>query len=254
MKKWTILLSAGVVMVAGAVFAGSGGAAHNKKVDWQFDGVFGTVDRQSAQRGFQVYKEVCAACHSLKLISFRTLQELGFPEGEVKAIAAEYSIQDGPNDAGDMFERPGRPSDSFPAPYANEKAARVANNGALPPDLSLMVKARVDGANYLYSLLTGYENAPEGFHLSEGMHYNRYFPGGQIAMPKPMSDGQVTYGDGTANTADQMAHDVVNFLQWTAEPEMEARKRMGIKVFVYLLVFTGLFIAAKKRVWRNIEK
>jgi ubiquinol-cytochrome c reductase cytochrome c1 subunit len=254
MKKWTILLSAGVVVFAGAAFAGSGGTAHNKKVDWHFDGVLGTVDRQSAQRGFQVYKEVCAACHSLKLISFRNLQSLGFSEGEVKAIAAEYSIQDGPNDAGDMFERPGRPSDNFPAPYANDKAARVANNGALPPDLSLMVKARVDGANYLHSLLTGYETAPEGFQLSEGMHYNPYFPGGQIAMPKPISDGQVTYGDGTVATADQMSQDLVNFLQWTAEPEMEDRKSMGIKVFLYLLVFTGLFIAAKKRIWCNIEK
>lgn len=254
MKKWTILLSASAIAMAGAAFASSGGTVHNKKVDWHFDGVFGTVDRQSAQRGFQVYKEVCAACHSLKLVSLRNLEDLGFSEGEVKTIAAEYSVQDGPNDAGDMFDRPGRPSDKFPSPYANEKLARVANNGALPPDLSLMVKARVDGTNYTYSLLTGYEAAPEGFHMNDGMHYNPYFAGSQIAMPKPLADGQVTFGDGTAATADQMAHDVVNFLQWASEPEMEDRKSMGVKVFLYLLVFTGLFIAAKKRVWRNLEK
>jgi ubiquinol-cytochrome c reductase cytochrome c1 subunit len=224
------------------------------KVKWQFDGGFGTFDRQAAQRGFQVYKEVCATCHSLKLISYRNLSALGFSDAEVKAIAAESKVTEGPNDEGEMFERPARPSDRFVSPYPNEQASRAANNGAYPPDQSLIIKAREDGANYVYSLLTGYgKQVPEHVHINEGMYYNPYFPGGQIAMPAPLSDGQVTYTDGTKATVDQMARDVVVFLQWAAEPEMEHRKSMGIKVLIYLSIFTAVFIAAKNLIWSRIK-
>lgn len=229
-------------------------AKHPKQVPWTFDGVQGHFDRQSIQRGLQVYKEVCAACHGLKRVALRSLQDVGFSEAEVKALAAGYTVQDGPNDDGEMFDRPGRPSDHFPSPFANEQAARAANNGAYPPDLSLITKARHDGANYLYSLLTGYGEPPADFQLNEGMHYNPYFPGKQIAMPQPiMSDGQVTYEDGTSATVDQMSRDVVNFLQWAAEPEMEQRKMMGIKVMIFLGIMSVLFFFAKRRVWQNIH-
>lgn len=229
-------------------------AKHPKQVPWTFDGVQGHFDRQSIQRGLQVYKEVCAACHGLKRVAFRSLQDVGFSEAEVKALAAGYTVQDGPNDDGEMFERPARPADHFPSPFANEQAARAANNGAYPPDLSLITKARHDGANYLYSLLIGYSDPPAGFELNEGMHYNPYFPGMQIAMPAPiMSDGQVTYEDGTSATVDQMSRDVVNFLQWAAEPEMEQRKMMGIKVMIFLGIMSVLFFFAKRRVWQNIH-
>lgn len=226
---------------------------HNKHMHWSFDGMFGHVDKQSAQRGFQVYKEVCAACHGLSRVAMRNLQDLGFSEAEVKALAASYTVKDGPGDDGEMFERPGKPFDRFPAPYANEQAARAAQNGAYPPDLSLIVKARPDGANYVYSLLTGYEEPPAGFHVNEGMHYNAYFAGHQIAMPAPLSDGKVEYEDGTPATLDQHAKDVVNFLQWAAEPEMEHRKQMGIKVLMFLAVFSVLGYIAKKRVWAKLN-
>lgn len=224
-----------------------------KRVSWPFDGITGHVDKPAAQRGFQIYKEVCAACHGLSRVAFRSLSDIGFTEAEIKALAANYQIKDGPNDDGEMFERPGKPSDYFPPPYPNEQAARAAQNGAYPPDLSLIVKARAAGANYLYSLLIGYAAAPAGMHLGDGMSYNPYFPGGQIAMPAPLSDGQVTYEDGTAASLDQMAHDVTVFLQWAAEPEMEARKQMGIKVLMYLFIFTAFMYVAKRKLWRKIH-
>ncbi|MDX2072797.1 MAG: cytochrome c1 [Alphaproteobacteria bacterium] len=226
---------------------------HPKQVKWSFDGVLGRVDKPSAQRGLQVYKEVCAACHGLSRVAFRSLADLGFSEGEIKALAKDYSVKDGPNDEGEMFERPGLPSDKFVPPYPNENAARAANNGAYPPDLSLIIKARPDGANYLYSLLTGYEEPPADMQLPDGQHYNPYFPGHKLAMPAPLSDGQVTYEDGTEASLDQMSKDVVNFLQWTAEPEMEHRKQMGIKVLLYLLVFTAFAYVAKKHIWRKLH-
>ncbi|MCD6034605.1 MAG: Cytochrome b/c1 [Rickettsiales bacterium] len=247
-----VMLGLMVFPVASAHASGNGEPL--REVKWAFDGPLGAVDRQSTQRGLQVYKEVCASCHSLKLIPFRTLEHLGLSEAEVKTLAAGYNVQDGPNDEGEMFERPARPSDHFPSPFANEKAARASNNGAFPPDLSLIVKARPHGANYLYSLLTGYgHEVPEGVQVGEGMHYNPYFPPHQIAMPQPLSDGQVTYADGTVATVDQMARDVVNFLQWTAEPEMEARKHMGIKVMIYMVIFTVFFFFAKRRVWADVK-
>ena len=251
MKKSVFILS--LFAMTGVALASGGGEKPLRHVDWAFDGVFGKVDKQSAQRGFQVYKEVCAACHGLKRVAFRSLQDIGFSEGEVKALAAGYQIHDGPNDAGDMFDRPGKPSDYFPSPFANENAARASNGGAYPPDLSLIIKARHDGGNYVYSLMTGYEEPPAGFHLNEGMHYNAYFPGQQIAMPAPLSDDRVSYEDGTKATVDQMAHDVVVFLQWAAEPEMEARKQMGIKVFAFLLIFTGFAWVAKKNIWKKLH-
>ena len=230
----------------------AGDTAQYKTVDWSFDGVTGTFDRPSIQRGYQVYKEVCASCHSMDLIAFRNLVQVGFSEEEAKALAAESTMMDGPDEAGDMFERPGKIFDYFPAPFANEQAARASNGGAYPPDLSLIVKARMDGANYVYSLLTGYEDAPEGMDVG-ALHYNPYFPGTKIAMASPLSDDMVEYQDGTAATVDQMSKDVVNFLQWTAEPEMEERKQMGIKTLLFLFGFTLLFYIAKIRVWRDVK-
>ena len=238
--------------------ADASGDAHGPELlekKWSFDGVFGTVDRRAAQRGYQVYKEVCASCHSMRLVSFRNLQEIGFSEAETKAIAAEYQYIDGPDDMGDMFERPGRTSDRFKAPYPNENAARASNGGAYPPDLSLIVKARPNGANYVYSLLEGYEDAPKGVEISAGKSYNKYFPGNQISMPDPLTDGQVEYIDtGVESTHEQMSYDVVNFLQWAAEPEMERRKSMGIKTILFLIVFTLLFYVAKKRIWSRLKR
>ena len=220
---------------------------------WSFDGPFGTFDRGALQRGFQVYKEVCAACHSMKLLSYRNLRDIGFSEAAVKAIAAEYQVMDGPNDEGEMFERPAVPSDRFKSPFANDKAARAANNGALPVDLSLVAKSRKGGADYLHALLTGYEDPPSGFQLAEGMQYNKYFPGHQIAMPAPLNEGQIEYADGTKATVGQMARDVSEFLMWAAEPKLEDRKRLGLKVVLFLLLLTGLFYAAKRKVWADLH-
>ena len=246
-----------LILFTGNAFASSGNSAtsaiHAKELNWQFDGFFGSFDRQSAQRGFQVYKEVCASCHSLKLLAYRNLAEIGFSEDEVKQIAGEYLVIDGPDDAGDMFMRPGLPSDRFVPPFVNEQAARAANSGAYPPDLSLMIKARPDGANYLYSLLTGFADAPEHFEMAEGKYYNPYFEGRQISMPPPLADDAVTYQDGTSATKEQLAYDVVNFLQFAAEPEMEKRKQMGIKVLIFLAIMTVLFAIAKKIVWKDIK-
>jgi ubiquinol-cytochrome c reductase cytochrome c1 subunit len=215
--------------------------------------VFGTFDRASAQRGFQVYKEVCAACHALSLLSYRNLKDLGFSEDEVKALAADYKVMDGPNDAGEMFERPARPSDFFVKPFPNEKAARASNNGAYPPDLTLIVKARNDGANYLYSLLNGYAEPPADVKLMQGMNYNKFFPGHQIAMPPPLQPNQVSYADGTQATLPQEAHDIATFLAWASEPELEVRKRTGLKTILFLIVFTGLLYAVKRKVWAAVH-
>ena len=249
MKKLFLTL----ILLSTNAVAGGGSDIQLKEVKWPFDGAFGTVDRQAAQRGYQVYKDVCAGCHALEYISYRNLQEIGFSEEEVKAIASDATVIDGPNDDGEMFERAGRPSDRFKKPFPNEKAARAANGGAYPPNLSLITKARPDGANYLYSLLTGYEEAPHDMKMGEGMNYNKYFPGHQIAMAQPLSDGQIEYMDGTNASLEQMSKDVTIFLQWAAEPEMEQRKRMGIKVFAYLIIFTLLFYMAKKIIWRDVK-
>jgi ubiquinol-cytochrome c reductase cytochrome c1 subunit len=251
MKKTFISLMM-VLLFANAALA-AGDVLPPKQMKWSFEGVTGHVDNASAQRGLQVYKEVCAACHGLKRVAFRNLEAIGFSEAEVKALAAGYTISDGPDDSGEMFDRPGLPSDYFVPPYPNEQAARAAQNGAYPPDLSLMIKARHDGANYMYSLLTGYKAAPEGVVVAEGLHYNPYFPGKKIAMAAPLSDGQISYEDGTEATTDQMAKDVVNFLQWAAEPEMQERKQMGIKVMLFLAVFSLFMYIAKRRIWSKIH-
>jgi ubiquinol-cytochrome c reductase cytochrome c1 subunit len=221
--------------------------------EWSFDGVFGTYDRASLQRGFQVYKEICSACHAVKHLSFRDLAQIGYSEDEVKALAATYQVTDGPNDQGQMYQRPARPSDPIPGPFPNDAAAKAANNGALPPDQSLVIKARDDGPDYVYALLNGYGNAPAGFNLASGMYYNEYFPGHSIAMPPPLSANAVTFADGTPSTVPQMAHDVVTFLTWAAEPNLEARHRTGFKVFFFLIVTAGVFYAAKRKIWSRIH-
>jgi len=251
--RYCILLIFLLSNIANLALASGEDILSPKKQSWAFDGIFGKFDREAAQRGFKVYKEVCAACHSLEHLSYRNLTEIGFSEAEVKSIAAEYQINDGPNDQGEMFQRPGLPSDKFALAYPNEKAARASNNGAYPPDLSLIVKARPDGANYVFSILTGYQETPANFTLNVGLYYNPYFPHMQIAMPPPLSDDQVSFEDNASNTVDQMARDVVVFLQWAAEPEMENRKSMGIKVLIFLAVFTIFFYIAKQRVWKDIK-
>ena len=222
--------------------------------NWSFQGMFGTYDRAALRRGFQVYQEVCASCHSLQFLSYRHLGAVGFSEEEVKAIAAEIEVEDGPDDEGEMFTRPGKPSDRFASPFANIQAAQAANNGALPPDLSLMVKARKGGPDYLFGLLAGYaETPPEGFDLMDGMNYNKYFPGNQIAMAPPLADDAVEYADGTEATLDRHARDVVTFLAWAASPELEERKRLGIKVLLFLIVLTGMLYALKRQIWRDVH-
>ncbi|MCE2716182.1 MAG: cytochrome c1 [Alphaproteobacteria bacterium] len=227
-------------------------AAVPPKQDWSFASPIGTFDRAALQRGFQVYKQVCSACHSIKYISFRHLKALGLSDAEIKVLASQYQIKDGPNDEGEMFERPGRPSDYFPLAYANEKQARAANNGAFPPDLSLIVKARPGGADYVYALLTGFTENPD-FKVGTGQYYNAYFSGHAISMAPPLSEGLISYGDGTKATVEQMAHDVTTFLAWASEPEAEERKRLGLKVLMYLLMMTGLFWATMRRIWKNVR-
>lgn len=223
------------------------------EMHWQHQGVFGTYDKAALQRGFQVYKEVCAACHSMKLLSYRDLSGLGYNEDEIKSVAGEYTVMDGPNDDGEMFERKALPSDRFKSPFANDKAARAANNGALPPDMSLLVKARHGGEDYIFGLLTGYEEPPASVELMPGMNWNRHFPGNQIAMAPPLMAGQVTYSDGTSSSLEQQARDVAQFLAWASEPHMEDRKMMGIKVILFLLLFAGIMYATKRRVWADVH-
>ena len=219
---------------------------------WSFSGPLGSFDRAAALRGFQVFKEVCAACHGAKHVKFYHLADLGLTEAQIKALAADRDYKDGPNDEGEMFQRKGTPSDALLSPYANDQAARAANNGALPPDQSLMTKARVGGADYVYALLTGFhDKPPAGVVLGQGMHYNAYFPGNQIAMAPPLTKGQVTYLDGTEATVEQMAHDVTTFLAWAAEPEMEQRKRFGVMVLLFLSVLVTLLYRSMKKVWAD---
>jgi ubiquinol-cytochrome c reductase cytochrome b subunit len=247
----TIILALIIIMPAN-VYAAEEAAAPPEQ-DWSFEGPFGTYDRGALQRGFQVYSQVCSACHSMKLLSYRNLRDLGYSEAQVKAIASQYTMTDGPNDEGEMFERPGKPSDRFVSPYPNDNAARYANNGALPPDLSLIAKARVHGPDYIYGILTGYEEAPEGETLAQGQYWNKYMPGHKIAMAPPLSDGVVAYEDGSDNTVRQYAKDVSAFLMWAAEPKLEVRKRTGIKVILFLLVFAGLMYAVKRKIWADVK-
>lgn len=244
-------VAASLLTLGGGAIAAEGEVALKHR-EWPTSGMFGSFDRAATQRGLQVYREVCAACHGLKYIAFRNLATLGYSEDDIKAIAAEATITDGPNDEGDMFERPGRPFDWFPSPYANEAAAAASNGGKAPPDLSLMAKARVGGPDYIYSILTGYEEAPADVEVPDGGHYNAFFPGHVIAMPPPLSDDQVTYADGTAATVSQMSSDVSQFLVWAAEPKLEERKQTGLKVLLFLVVLTALTFALKRKIWADV--
>ena len=205
------------------------------------------------QRGFQVYREVCAGCHSMQYIAFRNFADLGYNEAEIKAIAAEYDVEDGPNDDGEMFTRPGIPADRMPSPYPNDNAARAGNGGALPPDLSLIAKARANGPDYLYSLLIGYKEAPAAMDVPDGMYYNDAYPGNLIAMPQPLYGDDVTYADGADTSIEGSAADLTQFLMWAAEPKMEARKRIGVAVVFFLSIFVVLSVMAKRRVWADLH-
>lgn len=276
------LAFAGFVVAATPVFA-AGGTEHPPAQKWTFSGPFGTFDRAQLQRGFKVYKEVCAACHGLDKVAFRTLSQPGgpgFTEGQIKTLAAEYKMKDGPNEAGDMFERPGRPSDHFPSPFPNPEIAKAANNGAVPPDFSVIAKARTyergfplflidivmqyqeQGVDYITALLNGYEAPPHGVTVEPGLHYNKYFPGNKIAMTNPLialfdDSGKATdptfYTDGTPLTREQVARDVAAFLMWTAEPKLEERKQIGARVMLWLILLAGLLYFAKKRIWSRLE-
>ena len=226
------------------------------KVDWTFKSFFGKFDRASLQRGYQVYNEVCASCHSMKYLSYRNLSEKGgpeFSEDEVKAIAANFEVTDGPDSTGEMFTRPARLSDKFVKPYANEEEAKSVNGGAYPPDMSVLVKARAGGANYIYSLLLGYEDPPEDVKLDDGVYYNKYMYGNKIKMSAPLSDDLVEYSDGTKATTEQMSKDVVSFLMWAAEPHLEQRHKLGFRVIIYLIIISILVYFSMKKIWSRIE-
>ena len=232
---------------------GAGGDVTLKTRNWSFSGPFGTFDKAAMQRGFQVYNEVCAGCHSMKLIAFRNFVDLGYNDAEIKALAAQYEVQDGPNDDGEMFMRPAIPADRMPAPYANDNAARAGNNGALPPDLSLIAKARPNGPNYLYSLLSSYDDAPKGKEVPDGMYYNAAYPGHLIAMPQPLYGDDVEYSDGAATSIEAVSADLTQFLMWAAEPKMEVRKRIGVAAVFFLSIFVIFSYLAKRRIWADVH-
>jgi len=226
------------------------------KVDWSFKGLFGKFDRASLQRGYQVYTEVCASCHSMKLLSYRNLAEKGgpeFSEDQAKAIASNFELRDGPNSDGEMFTRSAKLSDKFVKPYQNIEEAKASNGGAYPPDMSVLVKARSGGADYIYSLLLGYDEPPSNIQLDDGVYYNTYMPGNKIMMPNPLSEDLIEYSDGTKATNEQMAKDVVTFLAWAAEPHLEARHRIGFKAILYLIILTILAYFSMKKIWSRIE-
>ena len=253
MSKLLIAAVAAAVMGV-SVPAGAAEAPEAPAQDWSFSGMFGTFDPGALQRGLQVYREVCASCHSLDLIAFRNLAALGLGPDEIQLIAEEYEVEDGPDDEGEMFMRPAKASDYFVPPFPNEQAARASNNGAYPPDVSLIVKARKGGADYIYGLLTGYEEEPPpDVELMEGMYYNKFFPGHQIAMAPPLYDDTVEYEDGTEATLDQQVEDVVTFLTWAAQPELEERKRLGVKVLLFLIVLTAMLFALKRKIWSDVH-
>ena len=288
MKKILIGFAAvalGLVANAGLGFAAEEAAGHNaaepthfpihkpRAQEWSFAGPFGTYDRAQLQRGFKVYRESCAACHSMNLVPFRALHDLGYDEGQLRTIAGDYEVQDGPNADGEMFTRKAILSDHFPPPFPNHEAAAAANNGAAPPDFSLIAKARgvergfptfifdiftqyaENGPDYIYSLITGYgETPPEGMEIAEGTYYNPYFIGGKsLAMPQPIQDGAVAYDDGSPQTIDQYAKDVSAFLMWAAEPHMEARKQTGFNVMAFLILFAGLVYLTKRKIWADVS-
>jgi ubiquinol-cytochrome c reductase cytochrome c1 subunit len=226
------------------------------QTNWTFSGLFGTFDRASLQRGYQVYTEVCSGCHSVQHLSYRNLTEKGGPEfsaEEAKLMASQFEVEDGPNSDGEMFMRPARLSDKFVKPYPNIESSTAANGGAYPPDMSVLAKARAGGADYIYSLLLGYEDAPEGFELDDGVYYNKYMPGNKIKMSEPVSEGIVEYADGTASSKEQVAKDVTAFLVWASEPHLEAQHKMGFKTIVYLIILITLVYMSKQKVWSRFN-
>ena len=226
------------------------------KTDWSFKGLFGKFDRGALQRGYQVYSEVCAGCHSMKYVSYRNLFEPGgpeFSEEQAKAIATSFEVTDGPNNDGEMFVRPAKLSDKFVMPFENVKAAQAANGGAYPPDMSVLAKARSGGVDYIYSVLLGYEDPPSGVTLDEGVYYNKYMYGNRIKMSQPLMDDAVEYSDGTTASKEQMAKDVTTFLMWAAEPHLESRHKMGFKALLYLIILTILVYFSMKKIWSRIE-
>ena len=225
-----------------------------KKQNWTFEGIFGRYDDLSLQRGLQIYQEICSACHGMKRLRFRELKDLGFAEDQIKKYSETFEIVDGPNELGEMFTRPGEPSDTFVSPYKNKEEAKAVFNGIYPPDLSLLTKAMKNGPDYIYSLLTGYEDPPKDFELTDGLYYNPYHDGKVIAMPPPLYDDAIEYIDGTNASLHQLSYDIVNFLNWAAEPELEKRKSMGIKVILFLIVLTALLYVTMKETWSRIEK
>ncbi len=279
MIRWATAAALGLGLAAPAFAAEEGATPHYpifkpERVEWSFAGPFGTYDRAQLQRGYQVYKEVCASCHSMDLVRFRNLAEEGgpgFTEEQVKTLAAEYTVMDGPGDDGEMFERPAEPKDPLPAPFPNVQAARAANGGAYPPDLSLMAKARAVergfpwfvfdvftiyqelGPDYLHALLTGYQEPPEGVTVPDGQYYNPYFiAGSSLAMPPPLSDEQVEYTDGAPMTVEQYSRDVSAFMMWAAEPHLETRKETGFKAIFFLVVFAAMLYFVKRKIWSDV--
>ena len=256
MKKFVKIYSLIILFLLGTLNLYAAENVEYLKTDWSFKGLFGKFDRSALQRGYQVYTEVCASCHSMKYVSYRNLAEKGgpeFTEQQAKAIAASFEVTDGPNSDGEMFTRPAKLSDKFVMPYENVKAAQAANGGAYPPDMSVLVKARGGGVDYIYSLLQGYEDPPAGITLDEGVHYNKYMYGNKIKMPAPLSDDLIEYSDGTKATEEQMAKDVVSFLMWTAEPHLEQRHKIGFRAIVYLIILSVLVYFSMKKIWSRIE-
>ena len=253
--KTAFIFALGLLSVTGlqAPAFAAGDAPHPEHQDWSFNGMFGTYDKAALQRGLKVYQQVCSACHSMHHLSYRNLTALGYTEDQVANLASQFTVSDGPNDEGEMFDRPAIPSDRFVSPYPNENAAKYANNGAMPPDLSLMAKARHGGADYIYALLTGYTAPEHGVEVPEGKYYNKYFPGHVISMAQPLSDGMIAYEDGSPDTMDQYAKDVSHFLTWAADPYMEDRKRIGVRVLLFLIAFAGIMYAVKKKVWSELH-
>ncbi len=242
-----------ILIISSSHLFAAGEIKNAPKQKWSFDGLTGQFDISSIQRGYKVYREVCSGCHSMNLLYYRDLIDIGFSNEEIKAIASEYTVLDGPNDEGEMFERAAKPSDHFVSPYINEQEARYSNNGSYPPDLSVITKTKKNGPDYIYNLLMGYTDPPDDFELGEGMYYNQWKEGHQIAMAQPLDEGYVDYDDGTENSLPQLSKDITNFLVWAAEPELEERKRIGIKVLLFFIIAGALVYTVKNRLWRKIH-
>jgi ubiquinol-cytochrome c reductase cytochrome c1 subunit len=253
MRRWLLVGLLAAALPFGGSARGQNTSSESSAQNWSFNGIFGTFDRASAQRGYQVYAEVCASCHSMKQMYYRNLEGIGLSPEEIKATASTFQVPGALNESGEPTERPALASDHFRAPFPNELAARAANGGALPPDQSVLELAREGGPDYLYEVLTGYGEPPAGMKVGTGLYYNKAFPGHQIAMPQPLHDEQVTYADGTKSTISQEAHDVVTFLAFAANPELEERHRTGVKVVLFLAVLTGLTYGVKRKIWADVH-